>query len=221
MNKSSGIVYVVDDDDAVREGLRWLFSSVDREVADYPGIAPFLAAYVPERPGCLLLDVRMPGGSGLDLLDDLAARDVPLPVIILSGHGDIPMAVRATQRGALDFVTKPGNEQAILDRVEQALAGNAECLLSRRLRAEVDRRFQQLSKREVEVIRMVATGHFNKEVGDKLNISERTVETHRLHALRKLNTRAGADLYKLVSILDGPACPFQQGKICPACRAVG
>lgn len=219
-----GIVYVVDDDEAVQKGLHWLFASVQIEVRAFSRAEPFLEAYTPERPACLLLDVRMPGMNGLELLDRITALDHALPVIMLSGHGDIPMALRAVTRGAIDFIPKPGHEQQILDRVQEAIAANARCLAYRARRAAAVDVFRRLSPREQRIMRLVAVGHLNKEVAMELGISERTVESHRLSALRKLQMRVGADMSRLVSLIEDQEaghCRLQLGNWCPRCRAAG
>lgn len=218
-----GLAYVVDDDDSVRKGLSWLFASVEIEVKAFPSAEAFLDACVlGDRPACLLLDVRMPGVSGLDLLDLIRARDLPIPVIMLSGHGDIPMAVLALSRGAIDFIPKPGHEQLLLDRVQAAISANAECLRYRRDRASADKLFGTLSPREQIVLRLVSRGYLNKEIALELAISERTVESHRLNALRKLKIRAGAELTRLVGLVwngEVAQCRTSVGMSCPACRA--
>ncbi len=215
-------VYVVDDEPGVCHGLRMLFTSVKLRVETFNAADAFLAAYDPQVPGVLVLDVRMPGIGGLDFLDHMVEVDMPLPVIILTGHGDVGMAVRALKRGALEFIQKPGNEQALLDRVQEALQGNAECLPARAREAEYLQRLRALSVRERQVVEQIAEGSANRDVALVLGISERTVETHRLNALRKLNLRVGAELVRLVeadSTRGRRSCPGE-GRWCPACRAL-
>lgn len=215
-------VYVVDDEPGVRHGLKLLFSSVKLRVETFAAADAFLAAYDPSRPGVLVLDVRMPGIGGLDFLDQMVDADLPLPVIILTGHGDVQMAVRAVKRGALEFIQKPGNEQALLDRVQEALLGNAECIVARAREAELQARWRELSARERQVIECVANGQQNRETAVAMGISERTVETHRLNALRKLNLRIGAELIRLVECAEQRSrrCCATGGAWCPACRAL-
>lgn len=216
-------VYVVDDEPGVCHGLRMLFGSVRLHVASFASVDAFLGAYDPAQPGVLVLDVRMPGVGGMDFLDQMVEADMPLPVIILTGHGDVAMAVRAVKRGALEFIQKPGNEQALLDRVQEALQGNAECLRARAREAELLTRYRELSARERQVVERIAEGLPNREVALVLGISERTVETHRLNALRKLNMRVGAELIRLVDCSERRSrrCCAVGAAWCPACRAVG
>lgn len=169
-----------------------------------------------------MLDVRMPGITGLDLVEHMARNDIPLPVIMLTGFGEVALAVRAVKQGALDFMEKPPDEYFLLERVQEALRYNAECLKARSERAERMTRLAELSPREREVINQVAAGRASKEIAADLDLSVRTVETHRLAAARKLNLRLGMDLVRFVSsVAAGEHCALGGGRgvWCPACRA--
>jgi FixJ family two-component response regulator len=215
------VVYVVDDDSAVRAGLEWLFASIGVEVLGYATAEAFLENYASGRPSCAFIDVRMQGISGLDLLDRIVAADFPVPVIMLSGHGDIPMALSAIKKGAIDFVSKPGHEQQILDQAQRALQASARCIGYREQRAEAFRRVSDLSPRELETMRRVAAGLLNKEIASSLSISERTVESHRLSAHRKLQLRAGVELARIMMYYGDQVaghCRGAMGAMCPRCR---
>ena len=190
-------VFVVDDDPSFRDSLRWLLESMNLKVEAYASAEEFLRAHDPARPGCLLLDVRMPHLSGLQLQEMLAARDASLPVIIVTGHGDIPMAVRAMKRGAVDFLEKPFSDETLLERVEEALAMDAR---RRREAAERDRfakRVATLTHREQQVLGAIMSGRANKQIAADLGISVKTVEIHRGHVMQKM--RAGS-LVELTSL---------------------
>ncbi len=200
-------VFVVDDDQAVRDSLRWLLESVGHGVETFESAHEFLDSYDPNRPGCLVLDVRIPGMSGLELQETLAARAMAIPIIMITGHGDISMAVQAMKDGALDFIEKPFNDQLLLDRVQYALNEDAR---RRRDRAEKEvllERVAQLTPRELEVMREVVAGHPNKVVAHTLGISVKTVEIHRARAMEKM--QAGS-LPELVAMCI--ACGLHQGK---------
>jgi two-component system response regulator DctR len=218
---SAPVVYVVDDDNAVRAGLEWLFASIGVKVLGYATAEAFLDNYAGDRPSCAFIDVRMQGISGLDLLDRIVAADFPVAAIMLSGHGDIPMAISAIKKGALDFVPKPGHEQQILDLAQRALQASARCIEYREQRADAFRRVSNLSSRELETMRLVASGHLNKEIAASLSISERTVESHRLSAHRKLQLRAGAELARIMALYGDQVaghCRGAMGAMCPRCR---
>jgi FixJ family two-component response regulator len=190
-------VFVVDDDDAIRQSLRLLLSSVGLEVECYSSAADFLAAYDADRPGCLLLDVRLPLMSGPELQEMLGSMHSILPIIFLTGHADVPLAVRAMQAGAFDFLEKPFNDQEMLDRTHAALdqdATNREELGQRRTIVD---RLAQLTPREKQVLELVVEGDANKIVADKLNISERTVEIHRAHVMEKMHATSLAHLVRM------------------------
>lgn len=194
-------VYVVDDDEAVRSGLRMLLSSCGLRSEAHASALAFLDAVDPARPGCLLLDVRMPGMSGLELQEKLQQKGVLLPVIVLTGHGDVPMAVRAMKRGAFDFIQKPFNDQYLLDRINEALALDLHERRRREQQAVLRERMERLSPRERDVLDRLVLGQANKVIAVELGISERTVELHRAHVMEKMQLRSVAQLVQAVAEL--------------------
>jgi two-component system response regulator FixJ len=196
------LVHVVDDDEAVRDSIRLLLYSVGLAVETYASAADFLARAELTRPGCVVADVRMPGMSGLDLQKTLAGRKVPLPVIILTGHGDIPMAVGALRAGASDFIEKPYDDQHLIDSVHRALdQGDRD----RRDRERIDWAracWDKLTAREKDVMTMVAAGDSNKVIGARLGISPRTVEVHRGNVMEKFEVRTLSDLVRAAQLLE-------------------
>ena len=194
---ADGVVYVVDDDAAVRDGLKWLIESVELQVAPCPSAQAFLEAYDRSRPGCLVLDVRLRGMSGLDLQAELARRDISIPTIVVTGHGDVPMAVRAMKLGAIDFVEKPFNDQELLERIQKAIEGDLQARRGDRERAEACALLATLSPREREVLDLLVLGKANKEVADQLGLSTRTVEGHRARLMEKLACGSLAELVRL------------------------
>jgi two-component system response regulator FixJ len=187
-------VFVVDDDDALRDSILWLLESVGLNAEMYPTAADFLKACNPERSGCLLLDVRMPGMSGMELLERLKANNVLLPVIIITGHGDVPMAVRAIKSGALDFIQKPFNGQDLLDRVQYALQLDQENRLKRSEISHLRAHFDTLTPREREIMEHVTAGKSSKIIARDLGISAKTVDIHRANIMKKLQVHSVADL---------------------------
>lgn len=179
-------VFVVDDDAAVRDSLRWLLESVGHAVETYASGAEFLDSVEPDRPGCLLLDVRMPGMSGLELQDALQKRSTQLPIIMITAHGDVPMAVRALRAGAFDFIQKPFNDQVLIDRIHDCLAQERQRLSEEANKAEVRERFATLTPREREVLEGIVAGKPNKVLADEMGISIKTVEIHRARVRDKL-----------------------------------
>ncbi len=194
------IVFVVDDDPAVRDSLRWLIESVGLSVETYESALAFLEAYYPGRTGCLVLDVRMPGMSGLELQNALASEEIGLPVIVITGHGDVPMAVRAMKKGAVDFIQKPFNDQELLDRIHEALESDAPIRRERAERAEIAVRLAQLTPRELEVMMQVIAGRSNKAIAADLGISGKTVEVHRARIMEKMQAGSLAELVRFVLI---------------------
>lgn len=203
-------VYIVDDEDVVRDALAWLlrsrrllsegFASAEAFEAAAEQRAEARAGDWPEAPACVLLDVRMPGLSGLALFERLIERGwlASLPVIFLTGHGDVPTAVAAVKRGAFDFVEKPFSNNALVDRVEQALLASAQALTQRRRHHNVAQRLADLTERERDVMQRVVTGRPNKLIADELNISVRTVEVHRARMFEKMNVRSAVELANLL-----------------------
>lgn len=190
-------VFVVDDDDAVRDSLRFLFKSLGLASVGYASAQAFLAAYKPEQAGCLVLDVRMPGMSGLELQQELNLRGAMLPVIFITGHGDIPMAVEAMQHGAFDFLQKPFRDQDLLDRVQKALAKDSEIRKSHSDVAQIRSRFGELTAREREVLDMMMAGKSNKVMAADLGLSQRTVEIHRARVMEKTGAHSVAQLVRM------------------------
>lgn len=190
-------VFIVDDDAAVREALTELILSAGYDPMPFASIAEFVAADMLKRPGCLILDVRMPGTSGLDLQRQLADSGNPKPIIFLTGHGDIPMTVQAMKAGAIDFLTKPVRDQTLLDAVVAGIARDA----AQRAEAELMRRgmerLEALTPREREVLQQVARGRMNKQIAFDLGISEVTVKLHRSNAMRKMGVNSIAELIRL------------------------
>jgi len=193
---------VVDDDRAMRDSLRWLLESIGLSVRTYGTAADFLSDHDPAQPGCLVLDVRMPGMSGLDLQAELTKRGSELPTIVVTGHAEVAMAVRAVKAGALDFIEKPFSDQLLLDRVRQALEIDRQSREVRVRREDARRRLASLSAREREVLSLVAAGKANKEVAAALRLSPKTVEVHRAHVMSKMAVDSLAELIR-VAILAG------------------
>ncbi|MDH3228035.1 MAG: response regulator, partial [Thermoleophilia bacterium] len=186
MTKPQAIVFVVDDDEAVRLSLSLLLDSVGLQSECYPSAVEFLEVYDADRRGCLLLDIRMPSMGGLELQARLGELHSTLPIIFLTGHADVPLAVRAMQAGAFDFLEKPFNDQQLLDRVHAALEHHTRDRRGLRERQAIRERFDRLTPREGEVMKLIVDGHLNKIVADRLAISERTVEIHRARVMSKM-----------------------------------
>ncbi len=197
-------VYIVDDDASVREALAWLLRSRRLGSQVFDSAETFLemleAAHLPSRPACLLLDVRMPGMSGLALFERLVERGLHevLPVIFLTGHADVPTAVSAVKRGAFDFCEKPFSDNALVDRVEQALAQSAAIVQARQVRARLRQRLAELTDRERAVMQLVVEGLPNKRIADQLDISVRTVEVHRARVFDKMEVKSAVELANLL-----------------------
>ena len=191
------MVYVVDDDPAMRSSLRWLIESVGLTVRTCASAQEFLRTYAPGDPGCLVLDVRMPGMSGLDLQAELKARKVRIPILIITGYAEVPLAVRAMKAGAFEFIEKPFSDQTLLDRIRAAVAKDEVDRRQRALRDQVRARLGLLTQRERDVIERVVTGKSNKVIAAELGLSQKTVEVHRAHAMDKLQAASLADLIRL------------------------
>ena len=198
MKEKPATVFVVDDDDAVRTSLRLLLKSVGLPVETFASAQEFLDAFDADRAGCLVLDVRMPGMSGLELQQELNQRGATIPVVFITGHGDVPMAVEAMQHGAFDFLQKPFRDQDLLDRVQRALARDAESRAALAARAQIAERLASLTPRELEVMRLVTRGKANKVIGGELGVSQRTVEIHRAHVMEKMQAGSLAELVRMV-----------------------
>ena len=195
-------VFVIDDDNAVRHFLRGLIASVNLRVEAFASAQEFLAAYRSSSPGCLLLDIRMPGMSGLELQQELSVRGIDLPVIVLTGHGDVQVAVHAMKAGAVDFIEKPFNNELLLDRVQKAVAKSVDTYEDRIKRDEILNRRKLLTPRERQVLDLVVAGESNKGIARHLHISEKTVEIHRANVMGKMQAKSLADLVKMVSSLE-------------------
>jgi two-component system, LuxR family, response regulator FixJ len=198
MKEQPATVCIVDDDEAVRGSLKLLLKSLGLATRAYGSAPEFLAEFDPQRRGCLVLDIRMPGMSGLDLQQELNARGALVPIIFMTGHGDVPMAVEALQQGAMDFLQKPFRDQDLLDRIHRAierdragreLLGNRE-----RIRARID----SLTPREREVLKLITDGKANKVIAAELQLSQRTVEIHRGHVMEKMEANSLAHLVRMV-----------------------
>jgi FixJ family two-component response regulator len=197
----SELVHVVDDDAEVRDSLSRLLRSVGMEVALYPSVAEFLRAPRPEVCSCLLLDVRLQGASGLDLQDQLNREGIALPVIFMTGFGDIPMTVRAMKGGAVDFLSKPFREQDLLDALQQALSRDRARREKGCAQAALEARYQTLSPRERQVMGLAVRGLMNKQIAGEVGTSEITVKIHRGNAMRKMEAKTFADLVRMAEAL--------------------
>jgi two-component system response regulator FixJ len=195
-------VYVVDDDDAVRGFLCQLISSVDLKVRGFDSAQAFLEGYCDDGPGCLVLDIRMPGMSGLELQQELNRRGIELPIIVLTGHGNVQVAVHAMKGGAVDFIEKPFNNDLLLDRVQHAVVSSVEGYEDRRQRDDIARRMDRLTPRERQILELVVGGATNKSMAERLNISDKTVEIHRAKVMDKMNAGSLAELVRMVSVLE-------------------
>lgn len=193
-------VFVVDDDEAVRRALELLIRSEGLPVDTFASADEFLSCYSPNQPGCLILDVRMPGTSGLDLQEMLLARKITIPVIIITGHGDVAMAVGAVKKGAVDFLQKPFDDQVLLERVRQALELDAEKREAATRQAEFEARLARLTPREREVLELLIAGKGNKEVALQLGLSRKTVDIHRSHVMMKLGVDSLLEIAKMGDI---------------------
>lgn len=203
------IVFVVDDDQAMVESLSWIIQSVGLKVKTFTRAQDFLDTYDPEQPGCLLLDVRMPGMSGPELQTRLSDGSSTLPIIFISGHGDVPLAVRVMKAGAVDFLTKPFNDQVLLESINKALRldqANREKLQES---AQAEAKFALLSHREVQVLQGIVAGKQNKVISAELKISLKTVEAHRASVMKKMGVKSVPELVKLV-LTNGVQEPVQE-----------
>jgi two-component system response regulator FixJ len=203
MNMSKPLIYVVDDDDTFRKSLQWLLESVGLAVKTFTTAGEFLDGYVPGSPGCLVLDIRMPGMSGLQLQDQLEERGIGLPVIFLTGHGDVPMAVAAVKKGALDFIQKPYNDQQLLDLVNEALRRDADMREHEARSQQIAGLVASMTPREREVMDAVVSGKSNKIIAEELGVTIKTVEAHRARVMEKMGAESLAHLVHLVMTARG------------------
>ncbi len=193
--------HIIDDDDAIRDALEWLFKTRGVACRSWPSAESFLAEWRCDWRGCIVLDIRMHGMSGLECFDALLARGSQLPVIFITGHGDVPMAVAALKKGAFHFIEKPFNDHDLVDLVEKALATDSERQRAAASRETVEARLGTLTQREREVMELILEGKYNKVIADDLSISMRTVEAHRSRIFEKMEVRSAVELAQLLTTL--------------------
>ena len=195
------IVFVVDDDQSMRVALTYLFRSMNLRVEVFSSAAELLQSKLPDIASCLVLDIRLPGVSGLDFQEVLKNAGIHIPIVFITGHGDIPMSVRAMKAGAIDFLTKPFRDQDMLDAVTRALDHDRQRRVAERAVSKLRQLFETLTPREREVLTLVTSGLMNKQIADRLKISEITVKIHRGHLMKKMKARSLADLVKMAEAL--------------------
>lgn len=198
MTGNRPLVHIIDDEEAIRDSLSWLFTSRGIATREYPSGEAFLASYAPDMRGIIVLDIRMAGLSGLEVLDRLVEMGADQPIMILSGHGDVPAAVTALKRGAVDFLEKPFNDNQMVDRVIELIELEARRFSERISRGVVHERLASLSEREREVLDLMISGRLNKQIAADLGIAMRTVEVHRARVLDKMGVRNGIELAGLI-----------------------
>lgn len=203
MQQQPPTVFVVDDDEGVRNSLRFLLKSVGLATRVLASASEFLEVYKAAQPGCLVLDVRMPGMSGLELQQQLNLRGAVIPVIFITGHGDIPMAVEAMQQGACDFLQKPFRDQDLIDRIQRALERDAHSRAALEQHSKIRERLEALTPREREVLMLMTRGKPNKVMAADLGVSQRTVEIHRARVMEKSGAASLAQLVRMVMDLEG------------------
>ncbi|WP_119273715.1 response regulator transcription factor [Taklimakanibacter deserti] len=205
MNKKTSetqpVVFVIDDDPSVREALSSLFRSIGLRVELFASTAEFLSTEPSTAPSCLVLDVRLPGLSGLDFQTELAKANMHIPIIFITGHGDIPMTVKAMKAGAVEFLTKPFRDQDMLDAVQLAFAKDRQRRESEKTTTDLRANFETLTSREQEVMALVTAGLMNKQIAAEIGVSEITVKFHRGNVMRKMGARSFADLVKMAGVL--------------------
>ena len=199
----NGVVFVVDDDPSVRSSLKFLISTVGLQVETVESAETALQKLSPEAPSCLVLDVRLRGLTGLDLQGELAARNCQVPIVFITGHGDIPMTVRAMKAGAVEFLTKPFRDQDLLDAIHIALERDCARRKQEKEITELQQRFDLLTSREREVISLVAAGKLNKQIADQLGTAENTIKVHRSRAMEKLGADSLADMVRMIEKFKG------------------
>jgi len=201
VKKVDSVVFVVDDDASVREAISSLIKSVGLNVETFETAQDFLQSKRPDVPGCMVLDVRLPGLSGLDLQRELAAHAIKLPIIFITGYGDVPMSVRAIKAGAVEFLTKPFRDQDLLDAIQQAVTRDRDSRHEQREMTKLSQRFGSLTAREREVLDLVAAGLLNKQIAGELGVSEITVKIHRGQVMKKMGAGSLAELIKMTERL--------------------
>jgi RNA polymerase sigma factor (sigma-70 family) len=199
------VVFVVDDDPSVRSSLKFLLSSVGLQVESFDSAETFLQRKPPDASSCLVLDVRLRGLSGLDFQRELAARNIRIPIVFVTGHGDIPMSVRAMKAGAIEFLTKPYRDQDLLDAVRIALERDRARREQEKDLTDLQQRFDSLTPREQKVISLAVSGKLNKQIAGQLGTAENTVKVQRSRAMEKMNAQSFADLVRMIEKLKGPA----------------
>ncbi len=192
-------VFIVDDDDAIRDSMSMLMETIGLNTQSFASAQEFLDSFDVDKPGCLVLDIRMPGMSGLELQQELVRKNSMLPIVFVTGHGDIPMAVQAIQNGAADFIQKPFRDQDLLDRVNQALKSCHEVHNSQQQSQSVKAHIHNLTPREHQIMEMIVEGKANKVIAIDLGLSQRTIEAHRKNVMQKLEARSLADLVRIVT----------------------
>ena len=197
MTPKKGTVYVVDDDEAVRDSLQWLLEGKDYRVRCFESAEAFLSRYDPREVACLIADIRMHGMTGLELQDKLLERNSPLPIVFITGHGDVPMAVETMKKGALDFIQKPFDENALVSVVERMLERARTSYADQQQAATRDALLAKLTGREAQVLERIVAGRLNKQIADDLGISIKTVEAHRANIMEKMGANTVADLLKV------------------------
>jgi len=202
MNVKDATVFVVDDDEAIRDSLNMLLKTVGLNATTFSSGDEFLEAYDPGWQGCILLDIRMPGTSGMEVQKRLAESECSLPIIFITGHGDIPMAVEAMHVGAFDFIQKPFRDQDLLDRIDQALAAREEQEQQSTRKKTIQKQFQTLTPREHEVMQLVVRGAANKVIAMDLGVSQRTIEIHRARVMEKTRARSLAELVRMALLIE-------------------
>ena len=200
-----GTVYVVDDDEAVRDSLQWLLEGKDYRVRCFDSAESFLSRYDPREVACLIVDIRMGGMSGMELQDRLIERRSPLPIVVITGHGDVPMAVDSMKKGAMDFIQKPFNDEELVVLVERMLDHARGAFAQHQQSVSRDALLSKLTGREAQVLERIVAGRLNKQIADDLGISIKTVEAHRANIMEKLNANTVADLLKIALGQAAPA----------------
>ena len=202
MNSSDAAVFIIDDDPLIRDSLGQLVKSVGLTADTFPSAKAFLEAEQPDKPSCLVLDIRLPELSGLDLQDELIKRGISIPIIFITGHGTVPMSVRAMKSGALDFIEKPFEDQELLDAINHAIKQSRQTRLEQAERDEIEQRIDSLTSREHEILTLVITGMLNKQIAYDLDMSENTVKTHRARIMRKMSVKSLAALVQATEKID-------------------
>ena len=201
MSDNNPVVFVIDDDPSVRDALDSLIRSVALNVQSFTSTEEFLHTKRPEVPGCIVLDVRLPGRSGLDFQHEMARSDIRLPVIFITGHGDVPMSVKAIKAGAIEFLTKPFREQDLLDAIHAGIARDRTQRKMAEIAGNLSGRFTSLTLREREIMLQVVSGRPNKQIAAALKLSEFTVKVHRGHVMQKMQAKSLADLVRMADSL--------------------